>query len=265
MPASAPHSSQAPATSIDSPVAIVTGSGAPRVGNVIARRLAAAGYRLVIHANRSRQEAEATAAELRQGGTAAVALAADLRNQAAIEGLVDATHEHFGRIDVLVNAAAAWERKPLEDVTAGDVRFHFETNVLSTFLCCRAVGLIMIRQPWGGAIVNIGDWAVVRPYRNYAAYFASKGTIPTLTRNFAIELAARNPRVRVNAILPGPVMLPPSLSAEERAAAIAGTLVKREGSPEHVADAVLFLVRNDFVTGVCLPVDGGKSISGGVD
>ena len=75
----------------------------------------------------------------------------------------------------------------------------------------------MVAQESGGAIVNFGDWAITRPYLNYAAYFASKGSIPTLTRTFAVELASRNPRVRVNAILPGPVMLPPDLPEEERA------------------------------------------------
>ena len=87
----------------------------------------------------------------------------------------------------------------------------------------------MMEQPTGGAIVNIGDWATARPYRNYAPYFASKGAIPTPTRAFAVELA---PRVRVNAVLPGPVMLPDELSAEVRERAIAGTLVRRAGRPE---------------------------------
>jgi pteridine reductase len=76
----------------------------------------------------------------------------------------------------------------------------------------------------------------------------------------AVELAARNPRVRVNALLPGPVMLPAELSEEERAAAIAGTLVKREGTPQHIAVAAVFLAENDFITGVCLPVDGGRTL-----
>ena len=118
----------------------------------------------------------------------------------------------------------------------------------------------MVQQPDGGAIVNIGDWAIARPYVNYAAYFPSKGAIPTLTRMFAVELASRNPRVRVNAILPGPVLIPDDLPAPEQAAAIAATLVKRKGTPQHVADAVLFLLANDFITGVCLPVDGGRSV-----
>jgi pteridine reductase len=245
------------------PVAIVTGAGAPRIGNRVARALAARGYRLVIHAQSSLAAAEETAAELRSAGGEAIALAADLRDEQAIQSMVAATVERFGRIDALVNCAAIWQRKRLEDVTADDVRRHFEVNTLGTFLCCREAGLQMTGQAEGGAIVNVGDWAVLRPYRDYAAYFPSKGAIPTLTRSLAVELGTRNPRVRVNAVLPGPVMLPDSLSEEERTAAVAATLAQREGTPEHVADAVIFLLENDFITGVCLPVDGGRSIYAG--
>jgi pteridine reductase len=109
-------------------------------------------------------------------------------------------------------------------------------------------------------IVTLGDWAIERPYLEHAAYFISKGAIPTLTRTMAVELATRNPRVRVNCILPGPVMLPPDLPAAERDAAIRATLVQREGRPENVALAVLHFIDNDFVTGACLPVDGGRTI-----
>jgi pteridine reductase len=241
------------------PVALVTGAGR-RVGAVIARHLAVTGYRLIIHANRSIVEARGVADELCALGQPSIALAADLCDDKSLERMIEQGHAHFGRIDGLVNSAAIWIRQPLEEVTAADVRRHFETNTLGTFLCCQHVGRLMVAQPSGGAIVNFSDWAIARPYLNYAAYFASKGSIPTLTRTFAVELASRNPRVRVNAILPGPVMLPPDLADEERRHAIEGTLVKREGTPAHVADAVLFLLRNDFVTGVCLPVDGGRSV-----
>jgi pteridine reductase len=141
------------------------------------------------------------------------------------------------------------------------VRRHFELNTLAVFEAGRYAGLKMAAQQSGGAIINLGDWAIERPYQDYAAYFPSKGAIPALTRSLAVELAARNPRIRVNAVLPGPVMLPDDLSESERQKAIAGTLVKHEGSPQNVADAVVFLAENDFVTGVCLPVDGGRTIS----
>lgn len=244
------------------PVALVTG-GARRVGRALVEDLAQRGYRLIVHANESLAEAEHLAASLSADGKPAIALAADLREPAAVAAMVAAAVQHYGRIDALVNCAAVWLRKPLEDVTPADLRLHFDVNALGTFMCCQHVGLVMVRQPTGGAIINIGDWATVRPYVDYAAYFLSKGTIPTLTRTFAVELARRNPRVRVNAILPGPVLLPDTLSQAERDASIAGTLVQREGTPQHVAQAVAFLLENDFVTGVSLPVDGGRSIFAG--
>jgi pteridine reductase len=245
----------------DHPVALVTGSGAKRVGNVVARALAARGFHLVLHANRSVQDAKSTVADVRRAGGQAIALTADLANESAARKLVDDAHHHFGRLDVLVNCAAIWKPVPIEKVTADEVRRNFEINTLATFLCSQQAGLKMAAQPTGGVIINIGDWAVARPYLNYAAYFPSKGAIPALTRDLAVELAARNPRVRVNAILPGPVMLPPDLPQAEREKSIAGTLVKREGSPQHIAHAVLFLIENDFVTGVSLPVDGGRTIA----
>jgi pteridine reductase len=166
----------------------------------------------------------------------------------------------FGRMDVLVTCAAIWQRKRLEDVAAADVRRHFEANTLGTFLCCQHAGLAMVKQPEGGAIVTMGDWAEVRPYLDYSAYFPSKGGVTALTRAMAVELGTRNPRVRVNCVLPGPVMLPPDLPQAERDEAIGATLVKREGSPENVAAAVLALVGNDFITGACLTVDGGRTV-----
>ena len=118
----------------------------------------------------------------------------------------------------------------------------------------------MAAQATGGAIVTIGDWAVIRPYTDHAAYFSSKGAITTLTRSMAVELAARNPRIRVNEIRPGPVMLPADMPQAEREATINATLLKREGSPRNVADAAIALIENDFITGASLAVDGGRSI-----
>lgn len=246
-------------------VALITGSGKRRVGNVVAETLAARGYALAIHYRSSAAEAEKMVIRLREQGCPARAFQADVSREPEVDRLVDQTLAAFGRIDVLVNSAAIWQPRRLEDVTADDVRRHFETNALGTFLCAQKVGLAMTRQPAGGVIVNIGDWAVARPYPDYAAYMVSKGAIPTLTRTLAVELALRNPAVRVNCILPGPVMFPGDLPEEERAAAIAGTLLRRAGRPEHVAHAVVFLVENDFVTGVCLPVDGGRTIAGNAE
>jgi pteridine reductase len=241
-------------------VALVTGSGKRRVGWYVAEALAARGYALAVHYRNSAAEAAETVEAFRAQGIQAVAFQADLTDERSVRGLVDHTLTRFGRLDALVNCAAAWKSKRLEDVTAADVRHYFETNTLGTFLCSQQAGLAMVRQSEGGCIITLGDWAIARPYVNYAAYFPSKGAIPTLTRSLAVELGSRNPAVRVNCILPGPVLLPPDLPEEERRQAIEATLVKREGKPENIAQAVLFLLDNDFVTGVCLPVDGGRTV-----
>ncbi len=245
------------------PVALITGAGKQRIGWHVAQALAKRRYRVAIHYHTSSQAAQATVAELRTQGIDAQAFAADLSDEQQVHTLVQQVQQAFGQIDVLVNAAAIWERKSLEQVTADDVRRHFDTNTLGTFLMCQQVGLLMVKQSTGGAIINIGDWAEVRPYLDYAAYFPSKGGVTTLTRSMAVELGTRNPAVRVNCVLPGPVMLPADLPAAERAEAINATLVKREGSPSNVVQAVLHFIDNDFVTGACLPVDGGRSVYAG--
>jgi pteridine reductase len=242
------------------PIALVTGAGKRRVGWHVAQALAERGYALAIHYRSSAEEAQDTVAALRARGVEAEAFQADLTDEVAARRLVALVLERFGRLDLLVNCAAVWQRKPLEEVTAADLRLHFETNAVSTFLCSQQAGLAMVQQESGGLIVTIGDWAEARPYLNYAAYFPSKGAVTTLTRVLAVELGTRNPRVRVNCILPGPVLLPPDLPEAERRQAVAGTLVKREGRPENVAQAVLSFVDNDFITGACLPVDGGRTI-----
>jgi len=216
-------------------VALVTGSGRQRIGWHVANALAAKGYALAIHYRNSAAEATETVASFRSQSVEAFGLQADLTDEKSVQALIGQTLERFGRLDVLVNCAAAWKSKKLEEVSAADVRHYFETNTLGTFLCTQHAGLAMVRQAEGGSIITLGDWAIVRPYPNYAAYFPSKGAIPTLTRCLAVELGIRNPRVRVNCILPGPVMLPPDLSANERQQAIQATLVKHEGRGANIA------------------------------
>lgn len=241
-------------------VALVTGSGKKRVGAVVAEALAQRGFDLAVHYRTSAAEAEVTARSLRAHGGDVATFQADLAEEQAVAAMIRGVLDRFGRIDVLVNCAAIWQSKPLEAITAADVRLHFDINTLGTFLCSQHAGLAMVQQPDGGLIVNIGDWAEVRPYPGYAAYFPSKGAVSTMTRCLAVELGLRNPKVRVNCVLPGPVMLPPELDDDEKREAINATLVKREGSPHNIAQAVLSFLDNDFITGVCMPVDGGRTI-----
>lgn len=245
---------------VDQPVAWVTGSGSPRVGRAIALHLAGLGCRIALHAHHSVQDCQTLADQLQAAGTATVITQGDVSCGDSVDTMLQQINTAFGRIDIVVNSAAIWQPQSLESVSADDLQRYFAVNAVGSFLTARAAGLQMVNQPRGGVIVNIGDWATARPYLDHAAYFPSKGAVETMTRSLAVELASRNPRVRVNCIQPGPVLLAADAGGDLQQQLAAGMLLKRVGTPEHVAHAVQFLCENDFVTGVCLPVDGGRTI-----
>lgn len=241
-------------------IALITGAGRRRIGNIVARHLAAKQTSIALHYYSSKDSALETREEIRALGARCEVYQADVSVESETNDLVRRVVNDFGGIDVLVNTSSLWSKTRLEDVTADDLRRDFDVNAIGTFLCSRAAGLQMVAQPTGGSIVTIGDWAIDRPYLDHVAYFISKGTIPTMTRLLAVELASRNPKVRVNCIHPGPVMFPPDADEAEREELIRSTLVKDADCPESMAQAVEFLIENKFVTGTCLPVDGGRSV-----
>ena len=243
------------------PVVLVTGSGSARVGRAVARMFASQGCNIALHANRSLKEAEFAADAMRKEFNVQVMVTTgSLEDESVPEKIVGEAHVYFGHLDILINSAAIWSPTSLDDITADEVRKYFDINTLGSFLCARAAGQRMAQQESGGSIVNIGDWATVRPYLDHAAYFPSKGAVEVMTRSLAVELAHRNPRIRVNCIQPGPVLLADDVSDEYRAKVATSTLVGKVGTAEHIAHAARFLCENDFVTGICLPVDGGRSI-----
>jgi len=243
-----------------SKTALVTGSGRRRIGNVIARVLSENGYRVAIHYHRSKSDAMETVAELCAAGAVAEAFQADLTLEHDVACLFEEVDSAFGRLDLLVNTAAVWTPTPLKTLTAEQIRDQFDVNTLGSLLCAKEAGAIMARQPEGGAVVLIGDAAIDHPYTDYAAYFASKGALPTLTECLAVELAALNPKIRVNCIHPGPVLVAPELPEPARRRAYEGNLLSTKGNPEAIASTVLFLAENDYITGVNLPVDGGRRL-----
>jgi len=250
-------------TMVAARVALVTGSGKRRVGFAVARMLGQAGFRVVLHYRSSRTEAEESAQLLASEGITAEILQADLADEVETNGLVNRVRECHGRIDALVTCASRWGRQPLAEVNAASLMEQFNANTLTTALVSLAVGRVMVGQQEGGTIVTVGDWALRRPYTDHLAYHTSKGAVAAFTRALAVELGRQNPRVRVNMVEPGPVMLPADLPEEEKQEAIGATLVRREGNPNDVAKAVMALVENGFITGVSLPVDGGRSIWAG--
>ena len=245
----------------EAPVALVTGSGARRVGREIATELARHGCRTLIHAHQSLDQAHQLSESLRERFAAeSIVVSGPVENSESAEHWTRQAVDAFGRLDILVNSAAIWWPTSIDQITTSELQRYFGVNVLGSFQCCRAAAAVMQTQTRGGSIVNLGDWATVRPYLDHAAYFLSKGSIDVMTRSLAVEFAQRNSAIRVNCVKPGPVMLSDDVSQAQRDKLAASTLTGQVGRAEHVAHAVRFLCENTFVNGVCLPVDGGRSV-----
>ncbi|MEM9364759.1 MAG: SDR family oxidoreductase [Planctomycetota bacterium] len=245
----------------DAPVALITGSGAPRVGRFIAEELARRGCHVALHASSNADAANQCASQWRERfDRDAIVVQGSFENDATFDRIIRDTDEHFGRLDILVNSAAIWSPRALDEISPDEVRRYFQINTVSTLFCARAAARVMRDQAHGGAIINIGDWATTRPYTDHAAYFPSKGAIETVTRSLAVELAAWNPSIRVNCVHPGPVLLTETVSQEVIDQLTESTLVGRIGTPQDVALAVAALCENTFITGQSLTVDGGRRI-----
>lgn len=238
-------------------VALVTGAGI-RVGRRIALTLAGRGMNVAIHYNVSAAAAEETAAAIRGLGVEAETFGADLADVSRIPDLIGAIEERWGRLDVLVNSAAIFPRTPWEEIDEATWDRTIAVNLKAPFFVAWHAAALL-GADGGGKIVNIADWAGFRPYRHYLPYVVSKGGVITLTKALAKELA---PEVAVNAVAPGPVLLPEEFDAAAADGIRRATLLERLGTPEDVAAAVVFLVEGtDFVTGHVLVVDGGRLIA----
>src|SRR5260370_10128729 len=217
-------------------VALVTGAGR-RVGRTIALNFASRGAEIAVHYRSSRAEAEDLAAQITRQGGRGQAFAADLERVGEIERMVVEVIGAMGRIDVLVNSASVFYRKPLEELTEHDWDVNLNTNLKAPFFLSKFTGAAMRRQG-AGKIVNIGDWAGIRPYSNYLPYTVSKSGLIGLTRGLAKALA---PEVQVNCVAIGPVLPPEDASEEEIARMLAGALTQRLGLPEDGARAGMVL------------------------
>lgn len=233
----------------------VTGS-ARRVGRVIALECARQGADVVVHCHRSRPEADATAAEIAALGRRVMVVQGDQGQPAEVSRMVAEIDAHFGRLDALVNSAAGFPLKPFAEISEDDFFAILRTNAYGPLLCAQKA-LPLLHRAAPGHIVNLTDWALHHPYKGRAHYNASKGALHSITLSMARDLA---PGILVNAVAPGPVLEPEDLNPAERAAIIARTTVKRWGTPEEVAKAVIFLLESDYVTGETIVVDGGMRL-----
>ena len=238
---------------------LVTG-GARRLGAAIARLLHGHGANITIHHRASRAEAERLAAELNGlRPRSAVLYPADLLDIAALPGVVAAAIAAFGRLDVLVNNASTFYPTPLGEITPAAFDDLIGTNLRAPlFLTQAAAPELRLRQ---GLVLNMIDIHGLRPLKRHPVYCAAKAGLVMLTQSLARELG---PEVRVNGIAPGPVLWPEgAMDGDLKARILERTALKRMGTPEDVARAALYFVRDaPYVTGQILPVDGGRTVGG---
>ena len=237
-------------TAMSGQTVLVTG-GAKRIGRGIAVRLAREGFRVGIHYNTSEAEARQTAQEC--GG--AELFQAGLGSVPEIRRLFADVADRFGGLNALVNNAARFTRFDPLDISEADWDFIHSVNLKATFFCCQEAARIMKRAS-GGRIVNISSLGGIRPWAEHAHYCASKAGVIMLTKALARAWA---PAITVNSVAPGVIPFP---DIDERGKAmIHNTPARRGGTPDEIADAVLyFLQASEFVTGQLLAVDGGLSL-----
>jgi len=238
-------------------VALVTGAGRG-IGRAIAKALAQEGASLVLHHLESAQGAAEAAEEAGRLGVPTLVARADVSLAPAVRNMFEEIHRTFGRLDILVNNAGVFSRVPLLEVAEAHWDRVLDVNLKGTFLCAQAAARVMLAQQ-SGVIVNLASGGGLSPrpgYETSAPYAASKAGVIMLTRRLALELA---PHVRVNAVAPGIIESRPGWSEDVRKRLGAVSLLRRVGTPEAVANAVVFLVSDDAatITGHTLVVDGG--------
>lgn len=237
--------------------ALVTGA-ARRIGRAIALDLAAHGWDVVVHCNRSPEPAADVVNECHAHGVRAAVVQGDLSVADDLADLWDRCAGALGPIDLLVNNAAVYPRTPLDEVSLEDWKLNLRVNLVAPAELARRAGLTMRSRGSGGSIVNITDWATARPQPNYLPYHAAKGALDTVTLALAKELA---PQVRVNAIGPGPILAPEGAPEGTLEKVLTQTPLGRLGDPSDIAAAVRYFAEASYTTGCILPVDGGRTIA----
>ena len=235
------------------PVALVTGA-AHRVGRALAVGLAADGYDIALHYNASASKVPEAEREIAKAGGKATVFQADLTDPEAPGGLVRDVVAKVGRLDVVVNSASVMLRMPLGNVSAAEWDSVLDLNLRAPFLIAQEASRHL---PDGASIINIADLAAFETWPPYVPHGVSKAGLVYLTRALALLLA---PRIRVNAIAPGTVLLPEKFDPKTAAYLTATTPLGRDGSPEDVVQAMLYLLHAEYVTGETIIVDGGRHV-----
>lgn len=248
-----------PADESDVPKVVLI-TGGRRVGSDLARLLAGRGARIAMTYLHSRETIEATIADVRAAGSEGLAVQADLTDPGQAERAVAETVARFGRIDALVNMASVYRRTPFDGLKPADFNAMIAANLAAPYhAAVAAAGRMLAQEPRDGIkgkIIQFGDWATERPYKDYLPYLTAKGGLTTMTLALAKELA---PHIPVAMIQPAMIDAPPDFSEEEKRAVLDETPLRRFGSSADVNRLIVYLLdETNFVTGVCYRVDGGR-------
>ncbi|KKO46037.1 pteridine reductase [Arsukibacterium ikkense] len=243
-------------SSSDSPVALVTGS-AKRLGRQIICTLHQAGYRVIIHYHQSHKEANSLAGSLnQQRPNSAATLPANLLDSQALAQLASNALACFQRLDVLVNNASSFYPTPLAGATLDNWDDLFGSNVKAPYFLAQALAPALSEN--NGCIINMVDIHAQQPLADHSIYCMAKAALLMMTKSLARELA---PTIRVNGIAPGAILWPSQQLAETDKAAILQQIpLQRTGTPEDIANTVLFLLHSPYISGQIIAVDGGRSL-----
>ena len=234
--------------------ALITG-GSRRIGRAVVLTLARAGWDVAVHHRDSPADAAQTAADARAFGVQAAVVQTDLADEAQVRGLVDQAAQALGPLSVLVNNASVFQDDRVGALDRAVWDRHIETNLRAPLVLAETFAA---QAPDGASIINLLDQRVLKPDPRFISYALSRNGLWWATRTLAQALA---PRIRVNGVGPGPTLPSIHQTPEDFAAEAAGTLLQRPGSPEAVAQAVLWLIDADMVTGQMIAVDGGQHLA----
>jgi NAD(P)-dependent dehydrogenase (short-subunit alcohol dehydrogenase family) len=240
---------------IQGSVVLITGA-AQRVGRAVAIELARRGAHIAFSYYADEEPWQQTCADIAAFGALAMAHKADVTRARDVTELVEHARREYGRIDVLINNASIWLKKPALQIRESEWDAEMNVNLKGPFLMAQAVAPVMQVQG-GGLIVNITDLSAFQAWEGNAHHAAAKAGLVALTKVLALEWA---PAIRVNAIAPGTVLLPDNAGEAKKQWAIDKSALKRIGAPRDVARTILYLIEEDFATGAVYFVDGGRSL-----